>query len=81
MRFGVNSTRFIALVLAILAGGVPLHPQSSSKLDPLLQQRQSLPSGESRIIVTVDQTLLPLAGLALSGVLLLVSGTALRRRA
>jgi serine protease AprX len=63
MRFGPNSARFVALVVAIVGGGVSLHPQSTSKLDPLLQQRLTQSSGESQIIITVDSTL-PLAGLA-----------------
>jgi serine protease AprX len=57
MRFGLYSARFVVLVLAILGGGVSLHPQAQSKLDPLLQQRLADPLGESRIIVTVDNTL------------------------
>ena len=58
MRFGPYSARFVALVLAILGGGVSLHPQAPSKLDPLLLQQQlTQPLGESRIIVTVDTTL------------------------
>ena len=43
--------------MAILAGGVSLHPQGPSKLDPLLQQRLTEPTGESQIIVTIDNTL------------------------
>ena len=58
MRFGPYSARFVALVLAILGGGVSLHPQAPSTLDPLLLQQQlTQPLGESRIIVTVDTTL------------------------
>lgn len=56
MRFAPYSARFVALVLAIFGGSVSLHPQTPSKLDPLLQQRLTQPLGESRIIVTVDNT-------------------------
>jgi serine protease AprX len=52
MRIRVRPVRSLVLGLAILAGGVTVQPQTLSKLDPLLQQRLSVPGDQSQIIVT-----------------------------
>jgi serine protease AprX len=54
MRIRVSRLGPFAVVLAFLAAGVSLHTQTPGKLDPLVQQRLSTPSGQSRIIVTAS---------------------------
>ena len=84
MRIRVGRLGPCAVLLAVLAGGVSLHTQTPSKLDPLLQQRLSALNGESKIIVIASspaaldsiRTTIQLAGGIVGRRLSLITGLA-----
>jgi serine protease AprX len=76
MRIRVGRLGLFAALLAFLVGGVSLHTQTPGKLDPLLQQRLSVPDGQSRIIVVASS---PAALDAIASTIQLAGGTVGRR--